>query len=346
MRWVKAALWVASAGVLIGGVTAASFWHRWANTPLSVPADGALLQVRAGDTLRGLARRLADDGALRYPRLLEFLGRIEGADARLRIGEYHLMAGVLPAELLRLLQSGDTVRYLVTLPEGIRLIDAISLLGDADGIVSVVDGASDPRLLDLVAPATDPEGYFLPETYQYERGDTDLQILTQAHALMRQVINDEWSARQDDLPYGHPYDALIMASIIEKETGVPEERAQISGVFVRRLERGMRLQTDPTVIYGLGDAYDGNLRRSHLRDVSNPYNSYRHDGLPPGPIAMPGREAVRAALHPAPGDALYFVARGDGSHEFTATLAAHEDAVRRYQLNRRKDYRSSRETRQ
>jgi UPF0755 protein len=158
---------------------------------------------------------------------------------------------------------------------------------------------------------------------------------------MQTVLQQEWQGRASGLPYETPYEALIMASIIERETGLVQEREQIAGVFVRRLHKGMRLQTDPTVIYGLGSGYDGNLRRKHLNDVSNPYNSYRHGGLPPTPIALPGRAAIHAALHPAEGDALYFVARGDGGHVFSATLAEHERAVRKYQLRRRKDYRSS-----
>ena len=158
---------------------------------------------------------------------------------------------------------------------------------------------------------------------------------------MQEVLAQEWSQRDPGLPYESPYEALIMASIIERETGLPEEREQISGVFFRRLQKRMRLQTDPTVIYGLGAEFDGNLRRAHLQDDSNPYNTYRHRGLPPSPIALPGRAAIRAALHPAPGDSLYFVARGDGGHVFSTTLEAHERAVRKYQLQRRADYRSS-----
>ncbi|WP_269473252.1 endolytic transglycosylase MltG [Kineobactrum salinum] len=184
------------------------------------------------------------------------------------------------------------------------------------------------------------EGLFLPETYRFERGTSDLDILARAHRAMLAALTEEWELRAPDLPYETPYEALIMASIIERETGVPDERQQIAGVFVRRLQRGMRLQTDPTTIYGLGTAFDGNLVRSHLRDGDNIYNTYRHHGLPPTPIALPGRAALHAALQPAEGDSLYFVARGDGSHEFNSTLEGHERAVRKYQLERRENYRS------
>ena len=326
---------------------AAALWLRSAwQAPLAVPADGVLLQVRSGSSLASLARDLEARGLLRHPTLLRVAGRLSGADARIRAGEYRLTHGITAAGLLALLQSGDTVRYLVTLPEGIRLRDALSLLQAADGIEPVLDGEADPRLLALVDPElASAEGYFLPETYQYQRGDSDLSILREAHRLAREALAAAWARRDPGLPYASPHEALIMASIIEKETAVPEERPLISGVFVRRLERGMRLQTDPTVIYGLGAAFDGNLRREHLRDDTNPFNTYRHSGLPPAPIALPGRASIDAALAPAPGDALYFVARGDGTHAFSATLEAHEAAVREYQLQRRTDYRSRPEAR-
>jgi UPF0755 protein len=182
---------------------------------------------------------------------------------------------------------------------------------------------------------------FFPDTYLYSRGTTDLQLLERAHARMLAVLDQEWQDRAADLPYASVYEALIMASIIERETGLPEEREQIAGVFVRRLQQGMRLQTDPTVIYGVGGAFDGNLRRTHLEDDANPYNTYRRDGLPPTPIALPGRASLHAALHPAEGTQLFFVARGDGGHEFSTTLADHERAVRKFQLRRKDDYRSS-----
>jgi UPF0755 protein len=185
-----------------------------------------------------------------------------------------------------------------------------------------------------------PEGRFFPDTYRYVRGMSDLDLLKQASARLDQVLDEEWSRRAERLPYRKPYDALIMASMVEKETGVAEERGQIAGVFVRRLRSGMRLQTDPTVIFGLGERYNGNLTRAHLLEAT-PYNTYVIDGMPPTPIALAGREAIHAALNPAAGRSLYFVARGDGSHVFSETLEQHNSAVREYQLKRRADYRSS-----
>ena len=205
----------------------------------------------------------------------------------------------------------------------------------------MLEGPADDRILELVAPIGQPEGFFFPDSYHYARGATDWDIVQRAHAQMRAILEQEWQGRAEDLPYETPYEALIMASIIERETGLPAEREEIAGVFVRRLLLGMRLQTDPTVIYGLGSNFDGNLKRKHLADKGNPYNSYRHSGLPPTPIALPGRADIHAALHPAAGDTLYFVARGDGGHVFSATLAEHEQAVRKYQLRRKKNYRSS-----
>jgi len=189
---------------------------------------------------------------------------------------------------------------------------------------------------------TNLEGLFFPDTYQYHRGMSMLDILSQSHQRLLQVLDEEWQQRAEGLPYSSPYAALIMASLVEKETGVPSERRTIAGVFVRRLKNKMRLQTDPTVIYGLGQSFDGNLRSRHLKDEKNLYNTYRHFGLPPTPIATVGREAIYAALHPEAGKSLYFVAKGDGSHYFSETLAEHNKAVRHYQIEkRRKDYVSS-----
>ena len=185
------------------------------------------------------------------------------------------------------------------------------------------------------------EGLFLPETWSYIRGDSDLDILRRSHHALTELLSSLWERRPEGSVLASPYAALTLASIVEKETGVADERKQIAGVFLRRLEKGMRLQTDPTVIYGLGDDYDGDLKRRHLRDTTNPYNTYAIHGLPPTPIALPGEAALRAVFAPDDAGALYFVAKGDGSHAFSATLEEHEENVRRYQLTRRADYRSS-----
>ncbi len=200
---------------------------------------------------------------------------------------------------------------------------------------------TDDRIMEAMgAKGAHPEGRFFPDTYLFTSSETDLDLLRRAFERMEEVLAAEWQAKAENLPYDSPYDALIMASIVERETGAVHEREEVAGVFVRRLEKGMRLQTDPTVIYGMGEKYQGRITRKDLRTHTD-YNTYRIDGLPPTPIALPGREAIHAALNPAEGDTLYFVARGDGTHKFSKTLAEHQKAVRAFQLNRRSDYRSS-----
>lgn len=340
MSWLRILLAVTLVAVVLTALLAREVLQRW-QAPLAVPEDGMVLLVEPGDSLRSVANRLRDQGVLPHPELLVAWARYHGMDARIRRGEYRLAPGLDAASLLDLLVSGRVIQYQVTLPEGIILSRALEILAAEPALDTVLTGVDDPRLLQLVAPHEATEGLFLPESYRFERGASDLDILRRAHTALLQTLADEWEQRALDLPYATPYEALIMASIIERETGVPEEREEIAGVFVRRLRLGMRLQTDPTIIYGLGDAYEGRLRRTHLRDADNLFNTYRHDGLPPTPIALPGRAAIHAALQPAAGDTLFFVARGDGSHEFNATLEGHERAVRKYQLQRRDDYRST-----
>jgi UPF0755 protein len=339
-RLLRVALVLALAAMLAAALLL--IWlDRRLDAPLPLPEDGARFVIEQGESLAAISRRLQATGWLPQPWLLRGWGRFSGDDARIRHGEYRLRPGLSVRELLALLASGRVLQYQVTLPEGITLVQALQRLAAAPALRVVLSGPEDPALLALVAPHTAAEGLFLPETWRYERGDSDLQILARAHRALEDELARAWAGRAEGLPLESPYEALILASIIERETGVPAERGEIAGVFVRRLQRGMRLQTDPTIIYGLGEGFDGNLRRSHLEDAGNRYNTYRHHGLPPTPIALPGRAAIRAALQPAAGESLYFVARGDGSHVFSSTLEAHRRAVRKYQLSRREDYRSS-----
>ena len=325
---------------LLGGFAAKELARRW-EAPLDIPDGGYRLTVAAGDSLRIVTNKLHGEGILHTPNLVMLYGRWTGLDQEIKRGEYLLPQRITPEDMLLLLQRGKVIQYQVTLPEGITLARALEILSQQNALEPSLEGPSDPRILELTRPHPIPEGLFFPDSYHYARGATDWQLLQRAHRDMLSVLEQEWQERDQGLPYESAYDALIMASIIERETGLPEEREEIAGVFVRRLQRGMRLQTDPTIIYGLGKDFDGNLRRRHLNDEDNPYNTYRHGGLPPSPIALPGRAAVHAALHPAGGSALYFVARGDGGHVFSATLAEHERAVRKYQLQRRKNYRST-----
>lgn len=330
--------------LLVTGVVAAALaWQakqRW-EQPLAVGAEGYHLTVAAGQSLRGLAGELQAEGVYDYPWLLRLYGRWSGLDQKIKRGEYLVVPGTTPRELLLLLQSGKVISYQVTLPEGITLAQAIRILASDERLEHTLTGVGDPRLAEFSQGRINGEGLFFPDSYQFERGTSDLAILQRAYDTMQQILQQEWQGRAEKLPYTDSYEALIMASIVERETGTPSERDEIAGVFVRRLAQRMRLQTDPTVIYGLGDAYTGNLTRAHLRDDDNAYNTYRIKGLPPGPIALPGREAIHAALHPADGKTLYFVARGDGTHHFSETLAEHQQAVRKYQLRRRDDYRST-----
>jgi UPF0755 protein len=318
--------------------------RRW-QEPLALPADGLAVVVAQGESLRAVANRLHGEGVLPYPNLLIAYGRWTGIDQQIKHGEYLLVDPLDAKMLLELLRSGKVIQYQVTIPEGVTLAQTLDILAAQADLERVLEGPADERIQSLVAPFTHPEGLFFPDTYHYERNTSDLELLQRANQKMLSVLDEEWQGRAEELPYETPYQALIMASIIERETGLPEERQEIAGVFVRRMSRGMRLQTDPTVIYGIGAEFDGNLRRAHLADENNAYNTYRIDGLPPTPIALPGRAAIHAALHPAEGATLFFVARGDGGHVFSTTLREHEAAVRKYQLRRRENYRSSPEGR-
>ncbi len=259
----------------------------------------------------------------------------------LHSGEYRLTPDLRVRDMLDLWRRGEVVQYSLTLVEGWTFRQVRAALVRQDKLELTLSELSDAEIMaKLGQPGENPEGRFFPDTYRYVRGMSDLDLLKQARKRLQVVLDEEWEKRADALPYKDAYEALIMASMIEKETGVPEERGEIAGVFVRRLAIGMRLQTDPTVIFGLGERYQGRITRAHLREPT-PYNTYTIDGMPPTPIALVGREAIHAALHPVDGKTLYFVARGDGSHVFSETLDAHNRAVREYQLKRRADYRSS-----
>ncbi|MFK7976373.1 MAG: endolytic transglycosylase MltG [Halioglobus sp.] len=326
--------------LVVASGTAYTVWEKW-STPLTVPDEGFTLLVERGDSLRSVTSRLEAQGVLEFPSLLIAFGRWTGLDQKIKQGEYQISPPITAEQLLVLLSKGEVVHYQLTLPEGITLREAIAILHRQPVLKAELSGVDDERLTKLVAPHTSAEGLFLPETYRFERGDSDLDVLRRAHRALNATLAKEWESRAKGVPYETPYEAIIMASIIERETGQVSERPEIAGVFTRRLHKGMLLQTDPTIIYGLGASFDGNLRKRHLRDAANPYNTYKHAGLPPTPIALPGAAAINAALNPAEGKTLFFVARGDGGHQFSETLAEHNIAVRKYQLRRVKDYRST-----
>ena len=260
--------------------------------------------------------------------------RDTGQASRVRAGEYRLTDDLVPDTLLALLVSGRSIEYQLTLVEGWNIRQVRAAVAAHDALAHTISELDDATLMErLGRPGVHPEGRFFPDTYSFLRGTTDLAFLTRAMARMDEQLAAAWAARADDIPLKTPEEALILASIVEKETGLASERPDIAGVFTRRLHRGMKLQTDPTVIYGMGERFDGNIRRKDLRE-DTPYNTYVHRGLPPTPICMPGREALDAAVNPADGKTLYFVARGDGSHAFSETLKQHNAAVRKYQLKR------------
>ncbi|MCG4455648.1 endolytic transglycosylase MltG [Pseudomonas sp. MMS21-TM103] len=330
-------------GVLVVGllvVFVAWQQHLALEQPLNL-AEELMLEVPAGATPGGVLNRLQADGVLHDAFWLRLYWRFNLRGQPLHSGEYSLTPELTVRDLLGLWRRGEVVQYSLTLVEGWDFRQVRAALERQDKLEQTLAGLSDAQLMaSLDQPGVNPEGRFFPDTYRFVRGMSDLDLLKQAYVRLEQILAEEWQGRADGLPYKEPYDALIMASIIEKETGVPEERGEIAGVFIRRLRIGMRLQTDPTVIYGLGERYNGKLTRAHLREPTT-YNTYVIDGMPPTPIAMVGREAINAALHPVAGKSLYFVARGDGSHVFSNTLEAHNRAVREYQLTRRADYRSS-----
>jgi UPF0755 protein len=312
---------------------------HWISAPLMLKQD-QLVVVNKGDSLSKLAYQLERQGVLSTARLFTLYARITDK-TKLEVGEYLLAQGSSPKQLLELLQSGNVISYKVALIEGKTFKDFVHILHNTEKMTSSLKNNIDYTDLLEELNIEHPEGWFFPDTYRFTSGTIDRDILVQSHQRMKKVLAEEWAKKAEDLPYQSAYEALIMASIIEKETGVAHEREAIAGVFVRRLQKGMRLQTDPTIIYGLGDSYKGNIRRKHLTQKT-PYNTYMINGLPPTPIAMPGREAIHAALHPKAGKALYFVAKGDGSHYFSASLAEHNKAVSRYQIKRRsKTYQSS-----
>ena len=311
------------------------------NQALVLPQEGGLITVAQGESLSRVLARAEDNQWLTQSSWVGVVARWHGLDQQIQAGEFALNAPLTAGEFIAKLAAGEVVRRSVTLPEGITLAGAIEILHRESTLTKTPLNELSIALLAMTGREDSAEGLFLPETWSYTRGDSDLDILQRSHLALNELLTSLWEQRSEGSVLSSPYAALTLASIVEKETGVARERMQIAGVFLRRLERGMRLQTDPTVIYGLGDDYDGDLKRRHLRDITNPYNTYAIHGLPPTPIALPGEAALRAVFSPADGEALYFVAKGDGSHAFSATLEEHEDNVRRYQLTRRADYRSS-----
>jgi peptidoglycan lytic transglycosylase G len=335
---MRRAIRISLAG-LVAAVVAVAVLAGWGwrqlNVPLSVPADGVLFEVQTGWSLTRVTTALASQGVVDSPRLMRWYARLRGEARKIHAGEYRLEPGLTAVALLDKLGRGDVYLYQFTIVEGWRFDEMLRRLREHPAIAAGTDDETG-IMAALGEPGLSPEGEFLPDTYSFPRGTRDLELLRWAHSALRKLVDDAWATRTESGALSDPYDGLILASIIEKETALEGERALIAGVFEARLKRGMRLQTDPTVIYGLGAEFDGNLTRADLAH-DTPYNTYTRAGLPPTPIALPGRASIHAAFSPADTDALYFVATGDpdGSHVFSRTLEEHNEAVRRYVARQR-----------
>ena len=323
---------------------AAGYLYNSITTPMTLDTIETF-EVRPGDTAHSLGSALNQKGMIDYPFLTRVVSRLHPEWVP-KVGKYAIKPDMSLLNAMALFNSGQSIFYSITLLEGKTTQEFLLAMAEKGNITMTLPGLSNEEIAKLIGlDISHPEGQFFSNTYRYHEGDTDVSILKHANELLKSTLDELWESKSDNLPYKSPYEALVMASIIEKETGVVEERPLISRVFISRLEKGMRLQTDPTVIYGLGDLFKGNLTRKGLQDTS-PYNTYRFYGLPPTPIANVGREAIDAALNPGETKALYFVAKGDGSHAFSKTLREHNNAVRKYQFKRREDYRSTPEVTQ
>lgn len=329
-RWLLSVL--VAAAVLAGGAAGAAWW--WLGQPLVLAGTSVELSIEPGTAPQQVAQAWVGAGVQTDPRLLYAWFRWSGQARKIRAGSYEVHAGVTPRELLDKMVKGDQVLEQLRLIEGWNFRQVRAAIAAAPALKQTTAGMTDDQIMTaLGAPGQAAEGRFFPDTYAYSRGVSDLTVLKRAHALMRKRLDSAWAGRADGLPLKSADEALVLASIVEKETGAAADRGLVASVFVNRLKVGMPLQTDPTVIYGLGESFDGNLRKIHLQ-TDTPFNTYTRGGLPPTPIALPGLAALQATLHPTPSKALYFVSRGDGTSQFSEDLAAHNRAVNKYQRGR------------
>jgi UPF0755 protein len=293
-------------------------------------------ELKEGTSFSGMVRELHREGLIESHLWLRIFGRLTFSSGQIKAGEYLLRADMTQRELLQLVRTGSVIQRQFTIIEGWNLDRIRAEIASANGLLHITSAMTDTEIVaHLGIEQSRPEGWFYPDTYAYTKGSTDLSLLAQSVRQMQVVLQREWSGRDSSLPYQSPYEALVLASVIEKETGREADRDKVAAVFLRRWQQNIKLQSDPTVIYGMGALFKGDLRRSDLREPT-PYNTYVNPGLPPTPICSPGQSSIHAALHPADITALYFVSRGDGSSQFSDTLEEHNRAVRRYQLERKK----------
>ena len=307
----------------------------YAKTPLNLSPQAQEISIKPNSGLKSIANQLVSQKVIKNMLPFVILGRVLGKEPYLQAGDYTLNKNITPYQLLLSLNHGKSTQGSITFIEGKTFKQMRTKLAKNDAVKSTITDLSDAELMRVVGNGEKyAEGLFFPDTFYFDRNTADIVLLKRAYESMQSKLSAAWANRATNLPYKDSYEALIMASIIEKETGKASERPMIAGVFLNRLRIGMRLQTDPTVIYGMGDKYDGNIRRKDL-STDTPYNTYTRDGLPPTPIAMPGLASIEAALHPEKTRALYFVGKGDGSHEFSNSLVEHNRAVAKYQLKRK-----------
>ena len=316
-------------------------YQRYLDEPLALQDESIVLNIPSRSNLMLVANELSEQGYLKYPKLLVWHARWHDLTL-IQAGEYQFTKNITPRSLLEKLNSGDVLTFSLTVPEGLNLSQIRQILETDPNLVADTRGLSDAEIIEMLnLDIENLEGWFYPDTYVYTRHTKVSDIIRKACRHMQSLLEEIWATRDAGLPLKTSYEALILASIVEKETGVAYERPEIAGVFIRRLQKNMKLQTDPTVIYAMGEEYQGNIRRSDLA-IDSPYNTYKYRGLPPTPIASPGLAALEAVVHPAQGNTLYFVAKGDGSHYFSVSLEEHNRAVREFQIEKRRaGYRSS-----
>ncbi len=317
--------------ILVAAAILYSRFQSFTHDRITLPQEEYVLAVTPGTSLRQLARELHSKEIIEYPLFFVLLGRYLEADRQLKIGEYVLTPELTPRSLLALMTDGKVLQYALSIIEGQTFLELRKRIELDPILEQTLQGLSDDKVMVRLGKAGEhPEGRFLADTYNFPQHTTDANFLGRAFDAMEKVLQQEWAGREPGLPLASPYEALILASIVEKETGIAGERPVIAGVFIRRLRLGMKLQTDPTIIYGMGESFDGDIRRDDLTD-DTPYNTYTRAGLPPTPIATPGRDAIHAVLHPRAGDSLFFVASGGGRHYFSATVEEHNLAVDKFQ---------------
>jgi UPF0755 protein len=326
-----------SLAAILGVVAVAvALWMAWYVThPIALRGASVDFSIKPGSGLRAAARQAQEQGVDIDVERFVVLGRVLGRAGSIKAGSYEIFAGITPLALLDKLTAGDVMQSSVVLIEGWTFREFREALAQSPDLQHDSKDLRDADIMQRIgAPNEFPEGRFFPDTYLFAKGSSDIAVLRRAHQTLQRNLASAWESREPGLSLATPYEALILASIVEKETGKATDRALVAGVFINRLRLGMLLQTDPTVIYGIGTRFDGNLRRRDL-EQDTPYNSYVRAGLPPTPIAMPGLASIVAATHPARTEMLYFVSRGDGSSQFSRTLAEHNRAVQKYQLSGR-----------